>query len=201
MEGYAIYRYVEFIIFAIYLIIIFLSTQMRFMWMDVDKNKLQSKVFASESFLKINIIMVLLISIFFMIHEFVEETDLSNSYLYFEFFELMGFICAVSFIYKWHSTLKVCSNKKPVQDILLEACISSKAGVGYDPFRRVNSVNKPVLLLILGFTGLAITAVVPIPTLFFALVIMTLFVPPALVFVSILIGASSISKELSLCQT
>src|SRR5574337_952169 len=126
MEGYIIYKYIEFIIFLIYLIMVFLSTQMRFIWMGVDKSKLQSKIFADASFLKLNIIIVLLVGIFFTMHEFIEETDIRNSYLYFEFFELLGFICVVSFLYKWHSVLRTCAHKKPVQDILLEARASHK---------------------------------------------------------------------------
>lgn len=193
MEGYTIYKYEEFIIFGIYLIIIFLSAQMRFIWLDVDKNKLQSKIFADASFLKTNIIIVLLVGIFFIMHEFIEEIDIRNSYLYFEFFELLGFICVVVFLYRWHSTLKTCAHKKPVQDILLEARTSRKAQVGYGIFGWVSRINKMVLLLIPGFT-LVLTIIVPIPILFFTLVIGTLFIPPLLVFVSMLIGASSISK-------
>ena len=147
---------------------------------------------------------VLLVGIFFMMHEFIEGIDVRNSYLYFELFELLGFICIVSFLYKWHSTLKTCTHKKPVQDILLEACISHKAGVEYNPFGWVNRINnrinKLVLTIILSLAGLILTIAVPISTLFFTLVLGTLFIPPILVFVSMLIGASSISKELNLGQ-
>ncbi len=91
MDGSTLYRFIEFTIFVLYLSIIFLSTQMWFIWIDVDKKKLKSRIVVNDSFLKNNIVIVFFIGVFFMIHEFLEGTGLHNSYLYFEFFEMIGF--------------------------------------------------------------------------------------------------------------
>ncbi len=206
MDESTLYRFIEFIIFVLYLSIIFLSTQMWFIWIDVDKNRLKSKIFVNDSFLKNNIVIVFSIGVFFMIHEFVEGTGLRSSYLYFEFFELIGFICIALFLYKWHSTLKTCANKKPIEEYLSGTHISHKVKAEWAyPICSMNRITKPVLLLVLllafGFISSMLVFFVPVSTIFFALIIGLLFVPPTLALVLTLTGTFVLSKELSLRHT
>lgn len=202
MDESTLYRFIEFMIFVLYLSIVFLSTQMWFIWIDVDKEKLKSRIFVNDSFLKNNIVIVFSIGVFFIIHEFVEGTGLQKSYLYFEFFELIGFICIALFLYKWHSTLKTCANKKPVEEYLPDARISHKVKAGWAyPVCSMNRITKPVLLLAFGFISSMLVFFVPVPTIFFALIIGLLFIPPTLALALTLIGTAVLSKELSLRQT
>ncbi len=198
MNESTLYRFIEFIIFVLYLSIIFLSTQIWFIWIDVDKKKLKSIIFVNDSFLKNNIVIVFSIGVFFMSHEFVEGTGLHNSYLYFEFFELIGFFCIALFLYKWHSILKICANKKPIEEYLPDACISHKVKAEWAyPICSTNRITKPVLLLALGSISLMLIFFVPISTICFALIIGLLFVPPTLALALTLIGTVVLSKGLS----
>lgn len=189
MDESTLYRFIEFIIFILYLSIVFLSTQMWFIWIDVDKKKLKSRIFVNDSFLKNNIVIVFFISVFFIIHEFMEGIGLQKSYLYFEFFELIGFICIALYLYKWHSILKTCVNKKPVEECLLDARISHrvKAEWAY-PVCSMNRITKPVLFLVFGFISLMLVFFFPVSIIFFSLIIGLLFIPPALALVLTLIG-------------
>ncbi len=112
MNGYEVYKVIEFIIFSLYLAFIFLSVQIWFLWRDVNKNELNVKNFVNESFFKKNCILVFSFSIFFIIHELIEESSLPNSMIYFEFFEMLGFISIVLFAYDWYSVLKISIHKK-----------------------------------------------------------------------------------------
>ncbi len=196
MDEYSINKYMEFVIFLVYLILVFLSTQILFIWLELDKNKLKSKLSIGESFLKNDILVVFAVGSLFMIHEFFEEIDLKNSYLYFEFFELLGLICIVSLIYDRYCTLKPCAYRKPVHEILLEGRRSPEGKTGrFISLSRMNIQAKPVTVIIFGLLSLITAASVPISTLIFILVLMLLFVPPVLVLTSTIIGASIVSKE------
>lgn len=172
---------------------------MWFIWVDVDKNKLKSKLLIDQSFFKNNIILVFSISIFFMIHEFVEETNFSNSYLYFEFFELLGFICIAVFMFSWYSTLKHCAERKSVHESLLEVFSDRKGNGEYPhPFSRMSLREKYMIMLVVCSAGLIAARSVPVSTLYFAFLIGLLFVPPILFLASMLIGASIISKNMNI---
>ncbi len=196
MNEYTIYKGMEFIIFTLYLVLIFLSAQMVFIWIDVDKNKLKSKIFDNLSFLRTNIFIVFSVSVFFMIHEFFEETNLRNSYIYFEFLELLGFICILLFMFNWYSILKTCAHKKPAHVTLLEACINHKVIIEHDSPSYGIYISKLTTVMILGFISLILAFFIPISMIFYALILCFLFVPPILVMASTLIGAFIISKEL-----
>ena len=101
----------EFIIFTSYLIFIFLSIQIWFLWKHIDKNKLMLKTFTDGPFFLKNSIYVFLFSIFFMIHEFLEGTTIPNAALYFEFFEMLAFLFLSLFAFEWHCMLKEFTNK------------------------------------------------------------------------------------------
>ena len=121
MNQYYIYKFMEFMIFASYLIFIFLSTQIWFLFKDVDKSKLALKTFADVSFFKKNCTYVFSFSIFFMIHEFLEGITLPNAALYFEFFEMLAIFCLSLFAYEWYRALKIYSVKKPLpQELFMD---------------------------------------------------------------------------------
>ncbi len=112
MNAYDIYKYIEFIIFSLYLVFVFLSIQILFLWKDIDKRKLQIKNFINDSFFKKNFIYVFLFGLFFLVHEFFEGINLPNSMVFFEFFEMLALISLVLFARDWYALLKTCANKK-----------------------------------------------------------------------------------------
>lgn len=195
MNEYIIYKYLEFLIFAIYFIMIFLSIQIWLIWQNIDKNELRSRVFITDPFIKNNIIVVFLMSFFFIMHEFFEETKLSNSYLVFEFSELMGFILILYITYMWYSILKTCVIKQPINEILLNARLNHQKLEA--TFWTNDNKSKFILVFGLFFTTLGIALFVPVSSIIFSLIIGILFVPPAVVLVSTLIGASLVSRELN----
>jgi len=109
----------EFFIFALYLIFIFLLIQMWFLWKDVEKNEVVLKTFVTESFFKNNIIYIFLFSGFFMAHEFIEGLNIPNTMIYFEIFETMAVATLVLFAYNWHIALKSCVHKKSIMEELI----------------------------------------------------------------------------------
>ena len=196
MNEYIIYKYLEFLIFAIYFIMIFLSVQIWLIWQNIDKNELRSRIFITDPFIRNNFIIIFFVSIFFIIHEFLEETKLVNSYLVFEFSELIGFILILYNTYMWYSILKTCVIKQPINEILLNARMNHHNVEG----TFWTNENKTKFILVFGsfFTTLGIALFVPVSSIIFTFIIGILFVPPAIALVSTLIGASMVSKELNL---
>lgn len=119
MNEFTLYKYMEFFIFALYLIFIFLLIQIWFLWKDVDKNEVVLKTFVNESFFKKSFIYVFLFSGFFMVHEFIEGLNVPNTMVYFEIFEMMGVITLVLFVYNWNIALKSCVHKKSIMEELI----------------------------------------------------------------------------------
>lgn len=118
--GYYIYKYIEFIIFSLYLIFVFLSVQIWLLWKDVDKNELKIKTIFSESFFKKNCIYVFSLFTFFIVHEFFNGINLPDAMVYFEFFEMMALISLVLFAYGWYNVLKTCVQKKSLPKELMK---------------------------------------------------------------------------------
>ncbi|VVB85377.1 Uncharacterised protein [uncultured archaeon] len=112
MNAYDIYKYIEFIIFSLYLIFIFLLIQILFLWKDIDRRKLQIKDFINDSFFKKNFIYIFLFGLFFLVHEFFEGINLPNSMVFFEFLEMLALINLVLFARDWYAVLKTCAHKK-----------------------------------------------------------------------------------------
>lgn len=196
MDEYTVYSYVEFLMISLYLIFIFLSVQICFIWVDVDKRELNSKISANESILKNSIITVFFIGTFLIIHEFVEGTK--QSYLLFELLELLGFIFVVYFVYNWHITLKSCAHKKkPAFDFIQDACLSGTVEVEQStPFLVYRKKIFFRLLIVSCITGIILIFFIPVSTIYFAAIIGLLFVPPIMALVSTLLGGFLISKEL-----
>lgn len=114
LNEYELYKFMEFIMFALYLIFIFLSIQIFFLWKDLNKTELKVKSFINDSFFKKNSIYVFSFSVFFMLHEILEGTSLPYAMLYFEFLEMVGLLCLVIFAHAWYRALKACVKKKTI---------------------------------------------------------------------------------------
>ena len=110
-DQFSIYKYIEFSIFMLYLVFIFLSIQIWLMWKDIDKDEWRSIL--DESFLKKNLILIFSATIFFIIHEFLESTAISNAQIIFEFFEVLALFSIVGLFYSWYNLLKRYVHKAP----------------------------------------------------------------------------------------
>ncbi len=119
MDRYNIYGFIDFIIASSYLIFIFLSIQIWFLWKDIDKNELKLKKFFSDTFFKKNCIYLFSFSIFFITHKFFEEISLPNSMIYHQFFEMLSLISILLFTYQWYTALKTCASKKSLPQELI----------------------------------------------------------------------------------
>lgn len=117
MNEYTIYKYMEFFIFSIYLIFIYLLVQIWFLWKDIEKTDLFLKSLAKESFFRKNCVYLFLFSSFFIMHEFFEGLNfgglkIPNSILFFEFFEMIAIVTLFLFAYNWYIVLKPFAKKK-----------------------------------------------------------------------------------------
>jgi len=101
----------EFIIVSSYLFLIFLSIQIWYLWKDIDEKKLKLKTI-NKSFFRKNYIYVFAFSVFFMIHEILEGAYLPYAPVFFELFEMLGFVTMAFYSYDWYTVLKTCTNKK-----------------------------------------------------------------------------------------
>jgi amino acid transporter len=100
------YMVIEYVIFTLYLIFIFLSVQIWFLWKDINKDELEFRGFASESFFRKNCIYVFSFSTFFIIGEFEFISEASG------IFDMMALISILLFTYSWYSTLKPYAHRK-----------------------------------------------------------------------------------------
>ena len=112
MNGYILYTYLEFIIFALYLIFIFLLAQIWFLWKDVEKKESNFRSIINESFFKKNCIYIFLFSTFFMAHEFLEGLNIPETMVFFEVLDVLGILTLVLFAHNWHIKLRSCLPKK-----------------------------------------------------------------------------------------
>lgn len=101
-----IYTVIEYVIFTLYLVFIFLSVQIWFLWKDINKDKLEFRHFASESFFRKNSIYVFSFSTFLIIRDFEFINEASG------IFDMMALISILLFTYSWYSTLKPYANRK-----------------------------------------------------------------------------------------
>ncbi len=197
MDEYSVYKYIEFLMISLYLIFVFLSVQIFFIWIDIDKSELRSKISENESIIRNSVITVFFIGAFLIIHEFVEGTK--KSYLFFEIFELLGFLCVLFFIHKWHLTLKACAPKKKTPgDFLLDACMGHIIKVEHSaPGSGIYKMINLRLFFIISIISLLLALSVPVSTIYFAIIIGLVFIPPVLALMSTLVGGFLLSKELS----
>jgi hypothetical protein len=103
-----IYMVIEYMVFSLYLVFVFLSVQIWFLWKDINKDEVKFRhFFVGETFFKKNSVYVFSFSSFFIIREF----DFIND-TYSGFFNIMALISIVLFTYSWYSTLKPYANRK-----------------------------------------------------------------------------------------
>lgn len=112
INEYDIYKFLEFSIFALYLVLIFLFVQIWFSWKDINKKELMLKSIADESFFKKNCVYIFLFSFLPLVHEILEGTVIPNIIVFLELFEFLGLIALLLFVYNWYGVLKTCANKK-----------------------------------------------------------------------------------------
>jgi len=118
INEYNLYKYLEFSIFVLYLILIFLFVQIWFSWKDIDKKDLMLNSILDESFFKKNCFYIFLFSFLPLVHEFFEGTSLPNMIVYLEFFEFLGLASLLLFVYNWYIVLKTCAKKKSLPEEL-----------------------------------------------------------------------------------
>src|SRR5659263_494786 len=88
-----IYGIIDYIIFPLYLIFVFLSIQIWFLWKDIDKEKFKFRLLVSQSFFRKNSVYVFSFSTFFMLREFEFIETYSG------IFDMMALISIVLFNY------------------------------------------------------------------------------------------------------
>ncbi len=119
MDTNYLYKFMEFAMFSSYLILIFLSVQIWFLWKDIDKGSLNMESFINESFFRKNCIYFFGFSIFFIIPAIFEGIGITDSMLFFKLFDMLGFISIVMFEIGWYKLLKTCANKKSLPQELI----------------------------------------------------------------------------------
>jgi len=112
LDEFNLYKFIEFIIFALYLTFIYLAIQIWLLWKDVNKDDFKINTIINESFFKKNCIYVFSFSIFFMGRQIFEGVSIDYARIYFILLEMLGFICIVLFAYDWYSVLRLSVNKK-----------------------------------------------------------------------------------------
>lgn len=116
MNEYFLYKYIEFFMFSLYLLFIFILAQIWFLWKDVEKNEIIYRLIVNESFFKRNCIYIFLISTFFISHEFFEGMNIPGTIIYFEILELLAVVTLVVFAYNWYSILRSCVSKRSITE-------------------------------------------------------------------------------------
>lgn len=111
MNASTIYEYIEFIVFTLYLIFIFLSIQVWLLWKDIDMDEWKLNPFVNASFFKMNLVYIFSASLFLIFHHIFEGISLSNSALFFEFFEALAVLSLVLFACSWYNKLKPSAHK------------------------------------------------------------------------------------------
>jgi hypothetical protein len=102
-----IIQYSEPLVLILYLVLVFLSIQIWFLWRDVDRNEL--KIIISDSFFKKNCVYVFSFSSIFLFFGFWDGL-LSITYL--KIFQMLAPFCLILFAYDWYQIIKRCTNKK-----------------------------------------------------------------------------------------
>ncbi len=112
MNDFILYKYLEFFLFSLYLIFIFLLAQIWFLWKDIEKKEANFRSIITESFFKKNCIYIFLFSTFFMAHEFLEGLNIPEAKVFCEFLDVLGILALVLFAYNWYIKLRGCLPKK-----------------------------------------------------------------------------------------
>ena len=124
MDEEAVYKYIESFVFSLYLIFIFLSIQIWFLWKDIDKTVLKAKSFFIDSFFKKKCIYVYSFSVYFIAQGFSDGIIVPDAYL--KILEMLTLMSLVTFTYEWYSMLEACAPKKPLPQELINISYFSK---------------------------------------------------------------------------
>lgn len=111
MNAVTIYEYIEFIVFTLYLIFIFLSIQVWLLLKDIDMDEWKLNPFVNASFFKTNLVYVFSASVFLIFHQIFEDISLPNNALIFEFFEALAVLSLVLLVSSWYNKLKPSAHK------------------------------------------------------------------------------------------
>src|SRR5574341_562742 len=110
-------KYIEILIFPLFLVFVFLLVQIWLLWKDIDKNELKSRTIDNESFFKVSYVYVFFFTMFFMLHKFFEVI---TPLVYHEFFEMLAVFCLVLFAYHWYRVFKASAHKKSLPQELTD---------------------------------------------------------------------------------
>lgn len=111
-----LFRYTDSIIFALYLIFIFLAVQIWFIWKDIDANELKLKIL-DGFFFKKNCVFVFSLGLFLIVPEFINEMNFPSIL---EFFNIVALTTLVLFTYEWHKLLSSSSHRKSLPHELFQ---------------------------------------------------------------------------------
>ena len=120
MDEFTLYKFIELMIFALYMVFIFLAIQIWFLWKDINKDDFKINTIINESFFKKNCIYVFSFTFFFMGHKILEGANLAGVMIYLEVMELLGFFTIVLFTYNWYLMLRSMAPKKSLPYELTE---------------------------------------------------------------------------------
>jgi hypothetical protein len=117
--------YAEPFIISLYLVFIFLSIQIWFLWKDIDKSDLNIKSFFNDSFFTSNCMYVYSFSVFFIVHGFFNGTGVPG--LYFKALEVLTLCGLVLFTYDWYHMLEPCATRRSLPQELVDIrCVLKK---------------------------------------------------------------------------
>ena len=120
-----IYKYIQSLIFSLYLVFIFLSIQIWFLWNDINKNELKVKSFFNDSFFRKICIYVYSFSVFFIAQGFSDGAALPRAYL--KALEILTLTSLVLFTYEWYSHLETYASRKALpQELINIHCLFKK---------------------------------------------------------------------------
>ena len=108
------------LILFLYMVFVFLSIQIWFMWKDIDKSESKISSFFDDSFFRKNCIYVYSFSAYFIVHGFFEITTVPGIYI--KTLELLTLVSLVLFTYDWYSILNTCNTKRALPQELTNFC-------------------------------------------------------------------------------
>ena len=119
------YIYIEPFIVMMYLVFVFFSIQIWFLWKDIDMSELNLKSFINDSFFTRNCIYMYCFIMFFFIHGFLYGTVVPD--VYFKALEVLTSCGLVLFSYDWYSLLEPCATRRSLPRELVDLrCLLKK---------------------------------------------------------------------------
>ena len=112
------YIYAEPFIVMMYLVFVFLSIQIWFLWKDIDMSELDIRSFINDSFFTRNCIYVYCFSMFFFVNSFFYGTGVPD--VYFETLKVLTLFGLVLFTYDLYSVLEQCDTRRSLPQELVD---------------------------------------------------------------------------------